>query len=211
LNKLDIILNPGLMKASNWKAGMKRTLLSVLFVAGLVAGVYGQGTVSFQNAVGGVGGMVYNQFTNNPFNGTLSLELFYGPVGDTEAQILALNTGTVFLNATVTAGKFFDGTTVVTTGAPGTGTTDPVNRVGLVITAWTGSAVNYQASLIAAAPHFSTFEFDNPTGGAGVPSATPANLVNWLASNPLGVIPEPGTIVLGGLGAAVLLLFRRRK
>ena len=27
----------------------------------------------------------------------------------------------------------------------------------------------------------------------------------------IGIIPEPGTIALGGLGAAAMLLFRRRK
>ena len=51
-------------------------------------------------------------------------------------------------------------------------------------------------------------------GGASqdpnVPPATPANLLN-LESFTVGVIPEPSTLILGLLGAAVLVVFGRRR
>jgi hypothetical protein len=50
-----------------------------------------------------------------------------------------------------------------------------------------------------------------PASGAGLPPAifgTTAGLINTFTLIPL---PEPSTIALGGLGAAALLLFRRRK
>jgi PEP-CTERM motif len=192
---------------------MKKLILSAIVAAGIASGVYAQGTVAFQNAVGGVAGRVYSGTTNTLFaSGAISLELFYGPVGSTTAAILALNNGTVFSTSIAANGVFFDGTAVTTTGGTGTGSSDANNNVGLVVTAWTGGAANYAAAVAAAAPHGFTAEFDNPTGGAGVPPATQANLVNWLLANPLVVVtPEPGTMVLGGLGAAALLLFRRRK
>jgi PEP-CTERM motif len=190
---------------------MKKAILSILFVAGWNIGVYGQGTVLFQNLIGSGGGLVQLPGPT-PYSGPLNLELFYGPVGGTTAQILALNNGTVFLNAPVTAGQFFNGTTVITTGAPGNGSSDATNNVGLVITGWTGSATNLTTAIITGDPAGYTEEFDNPTGGGGVPPAIPANLVNWLADNPLIFLtPEPGTVLLGGLGAVALLLFRRRK
>ena len=119
------------------EGGMKRLILSILFVAGWSAGVYGEGTVVFQNTLGGVTGLVFYD-ASTLYNGPLNLELFYGPVGDTASQILASNTGTVFLDASVASGQFFDGTTVTTTGALGNGSGDPVNSVGLVVTAWLG-------------------------------------------------------------------------
>jgi hypothetical protein len=191
---------------------MKHKILLILAMTGLSAGVFGQGTVVFQNAVGGVGGRVYDGTTNIPFSGAMGLELFYGPVGDTAAQLLALNTGVVF-NTTINAGIFFDGTTVVTSGPAGNGSGDPTQNVELLITGWLGGATNFQAAQIQNGQYgiALSLPFSNPTGaGGGVPGAPPANLVNWLPNNPLiTTIPEPGVIVLGGLGAAALLLFRR--
>lgn len=50
-----------------------------------------------------------------------------------------------------------------------------------------------------------------PTTGTTLPAATFGAGVNQVQGFTLTPVPEPGTILLGGLGAAGLLLFRRRK
>ncbi len=57
-----------------------------------------------------------------------------------------------------------------------------------------------------------TLAFNNPTGAGGAPPSPPANMVGWLADNPLNLtaIPEPSTFALLGLGALGMFLFRRK-
>jgi len=71
---------------------------------------------------------------------------------------------------------------------------------------WAQASVAWQAGLIAAAdsgPHNLTAAL----GGTG----TPPNLPNTFTSFNLYFIPEPTSFALAGLGAAALLIFRRRK
>ena len=57
----------------------------------------------------------------------------------------------------------------------------------------------------------STGPFQNATANpAGDPPPTPPNLTGWDAPIILTVVPEPTTFALAGLGAAALLIFRRR-
>jgi len=78
---------------------------------------------------------------------------------------------------------------------------------GAVLLGWTGSTLSGGA--------FSwTQGTGSPNGSpATLPTATPygAGGVKDLTLQPLTITPEPSTIALGGLGAAALLLFRRRK
>jgi len=205
---------------------MKKLILTAMAVAGMSLGAYAQGTVSFNN-FSGAAGLVYTNATANVGTnggglavGSTHLELFYGPAGDTLAQLLALNTGTVFtytFASGATAGKFFDGTTVVTSGPLGAGSGDSTINIELAVAGWLGTAANYTAATLDTQNNvyqgITLVAFGNPTGGAGATPALPANLVGWLAGNPLIItpVPEPTTMVLSGLGAAALLLFRRRR
>jgi len=78
----------------------------------------------------------------------------------------------------------------------------------LQIQAWTGNFATYAAAVAANTGYYAqTAEFSQALGGAGTPapglSSMPAIV---LVQN----IPEPSTIALAGLGAAALLIFRRR-
>jgi hypothetical protein len=97
----------------------------------------------------------------------------------------------------------------------GTITVSPTSNVGnveAVLVGWTGSstslasAENGQVSLLGATAEWlqATASGSNPTPGttAGFPA-------NALVLEPR--TPEPSTIAIGGLGAAALLYFRRRK
>jgi len=195
---------------------MKKILLTAMGVACLTVSGYSQGLVQFANFSGTAGGKVYSGSTNTLATGSTTLELFYGPAGDTLAELLALNTGKIFTyNISTTpsiSGEFFYGT--VTTGQPaGGGSADATLNVELAIAGWTGGAANYQAAVAAGGPIGITAAFGNPTGGGGSPPSTAATLVDWTGANSLVITssPEPTTLALGGLGAAALLMFRRRK
>jgi hypothetical protein len=195
---------------------MKKVIVCAALAAGLVATGFSQGTITFQNATGGIGLVEYNGV---PASGlAVNLELFYGPAGSTLSQLLAGGTGigdVIFSTTTYTAsiaGEFYDGSTVTTLEPAGNGSGDASLNVELAVAGWTGSANSYAAAVAAGAPVGVTAAFANPTGGGGSPAAAAANMVKWLPGNPLLVaVPEPTTLALGGLGAAALLLFRRRK
>lgn len=197
---------------------MKKLILTAVALAGLAVSGYSQGLVQFANFSGTGGGKVYDGNTNTLATGSTTLELFTGPAGATLAQLLVGGTGysnVVFTyNISTTpsiSGEFFYGT--VTTAQPaGAGSSDATLNVELAIAGWTGSAANYAAAILAADPIGITGVFGNPTGGGGSPPSTAATLVDWTQANSLIIAtPEPATLALGGLGAASLLLFRRRK
>jgi hypothetical protein len=198
---------------------MKKLILTAMGVACLTISGYSQGLVQFANFSGTGGGKVFssNGSTTNLATGSTTLELLYGPAGDTLAQLIALGTGQVFtynISATPSLqGEFFYGT-VTTTQPAGAGSTDPTLNVELAIAGWTGSASNYVAAVTAGMPVGITAAFGNPTGGGGAPPSVAATLVDWSSANSLVITsatPEPATLALGGLGAAALLMFRRRK
>jgi hypothetical protein len=198
---------------------MKKLIITAIAVAGLTVSGYSQGLVQFANFSGTAGAKVYNNTGSGNVlqTGSTTLELFYGPAGSTLAQLLALNTGKVFTyNMSTTpsiSGEFFYGT--VTTAQPaGGGSADATLNVELAIAGWTGNFSSYAAAVAGNAPLSGiTAAFGNPTGGGGSPPSTAATLVDWTAANSLVLapVPEPTTLALGGLGAAALLLFRRRK
>jgi hypothetical protein len=83
------------------------------------------------------------------------------------------------------------------------------------IIGWTGAFATYDlafasgTSMLGISPMFTT-----ATGNPGsTPPGTPIGLKNTFTGLVLapGVIPEPSTFALAGLGAAALLIFRRRK
>jgi len=201
---------------------MKKLILTAVALAGLAVSGYSQGLVQFANFSGTAGGKVYTGSTNTLATGSTTLELFYGPAGDTLAQLLAGGTGigdqifTYNISTTPSlSGEFFYGT-VTTLETAGAGSTDPTLNVELAIAGWTGTFANYAAALAGQAPTIGvTAAFGNPTGGGGAPPSTAATLVDWTQANSLvlgsSITPEPTTLALGGLGAAALLLFRRRK
>jgi len=196
---------------------MKKLILTIAALVGVSAGAYAQGTIAFNNFSATPGRVLTNSTSTTtngavlaPASGGYHVELMFAPIGGTN-----FTSGTVFLAAAGAAGQFFDGTTVILTGiTAGTGNAD-ANNVQLFIRGWTGAFADYASASAAAstgnAAIGQTAVWSNPTGGAG--TALPANMVNWLASNPLMLapVPEPTTLALGGLGIASLLLFRRRK
>jgi len=190
-----------------------KKIFATLIVTAAVVSSYAQGTISFQNFTA-VAGRVYtnNGAVSGLANGSFTLQLLGGAPGTAIGGLT--NVGSALTYATFSGGSFFFA-------APITTSTPATANIALGLVGWSGgyaslaaaqAAVNANNSLIVFGGTLGS-AFDNPTGGG---TTAPANMVNWLAGNPLVLTlltptPEPATILLGGLGAASLLLFRRRK
>lgn len=175
---------------------MKKTILSAVTLMGLSAAVYGQ-SVFFDNTGGG--GLVLGSDGQplpaaTQINGTL----MGGAVGGSLSPVVTLAGGSL-LN--LGGGLVYDpsGNSYVIPGVAANA------QASLQLQFWTGADLTYGA----AANRGQSPVFSNPTGGGGVPPSIPpsamANMPNVLVG-----VPEPSTIALAGLGAAALLMYRRR-
>ena len=200
--------------------------LSVLGVAAMAAcatSAFAQGTVNFNNGTGLVkqwtdagnstlipvpkgGGFVQMFWATtgtaySPWNASLSASGWY-----------ALNPGWALAGnpqgfTTPGAGKFVGGTLTL---AP---LTPPGGNIDYVVVGWTGAAASFDAALTSGTAMVGVS--DKATSATGNPLTTPAGLPvatsGSFAGMTLQPVPEPSTFALAGLGAAALLIFRRRK
>jgi hypothetical protein len=197
---------------------MKKLLLTLAVVTVTALTMYGQGRVSFNNTASGNGITVTTDtaFGIAPGEGargdllpaTYSIQLLWAPQGTyaTEASFLAAVVGSstpIGFNAG--PGFFVGGAT-----PNPVGTSMPVAAYTMQARAWfnNGQFATYDVAL--AGGHNTGFsQFFNLT-----PTASPATAPITLGLLSFGVgvpVPEPSTFALAGLGAAALLLFRRRK
>jgi len=183
---------------------MKKTLTTLVCLMAAVA-AFAQGTVNFANLVGTALNtpVFHNDGTTRLAGNTFMAEL----LGGSSAGSLSSIGTTPFLPAGPGAGYFLGGTRVIT----------GVNEGALAfiqIRAWdTARGASYALAFASGAPDAwgSSGIFSVTTGAPnGSPPTTPATLVG-LTSFQLNPVPEPSTFALAGLGAAALLLFRRRK
>jgi len=200
------------------------SILAVAAVAACATSAFAQGTVVFNNGTG-----LVNKWTDNA-NSTLVgvpkgggfVQLFWAPTGTaytpwttslSGAQFYAANPGWVLSTpptgfTTPGAGKFSGGTfTLQPLGAGGT--------IDYVVVGWTGSAANFDAAITGGGMVGVSSKF---TSGTGNPTSVPAGTATALSGTfggmtlaPVTQVPEPTTLALAGLGAAALVIFRRRK
>jgi len=194
---------------------MKKQLLTAILAAGLAAGAFAQGTVVFENSAGS--GNITFDSSSGAFAspGQYTIALLWAP----GTSVVPQNSLTQIAVYTPTAGGgngagFFQDPTVVTTPA---GTAGGAQAIFEVV-GWTGNFANWAAASApgGAAKIGQSAEFVNGTGNPGGSPATPAVLLSgtggaWNGNLVIAPVPEPTTLALGGLGAAALLLFRRRK
>jgi len=188
---------------------MKKILLTTTIAAGYGLSVFGQGQVSFANSNNSTATIGLNQPgtshgapVGNP--GFAVALLWYN---GTSFQIV----DTVQSSGNVTG--IFNGGTVTLPGFQATGTFE--------VEGWYNAGGNYASYAAAAAAGGSylgiTTSFTSSESLS--PSPAPPMVVAGRGTVPAGawngdlvlVVPEPSTIALGGLGAAALLLFRRKK
>lgn len=193
---------------------MKKLLLTSL-LAGLAAVAYGQGQIALDNInntgagpTATSGGLFFTQtgaaapvLISGDFNAA-----FYGGTDSTALSLIKSFSGaTAVGTGSAGAGTFFDptGNTYPVPGTTGSSTT-----AFFQIEAWTGNFSSYALALASGtALTAKSLPFGNAVSSG---TANPVDLVS-MPSLILTAIPEPSTFALGGLGAAALLIFRRRR
>jgi hypothetical protein len=202
---------------------MKKILITI-GLAVLTCSSQAQGTLNFVNSAATIitlsSNSVFLGAAPNALGG-FRYELFFGPAGTTAANLL--NASGVIATNTGTAGRFSAGSNLAIPGLPAGGT------AAIMVRGWSSNlGANYAAAKInwdlglpgflgqsAVAPNFLT--------GGGAPIAILASPVFGGASGivPLSgttgftmfhstPVPEPTSMALAGIGAAAMLIFRRR-
>jgi hypothetical protein len=180
---------------------MKKLIVTLAALLVTVA-AYGQGAVTFNNRVTGVVDARVTLADGSGAGAGFTAQLYGGPAGTTVDKLVALTPTTTFRTTSAATQGYVNPVDVTVTGvAAGAQAT-------LVMRAFNGTDFNSANSTVKGTSAAITIAL----GGGTLP---PANLTGLAAfqlsgSGPGPVIPEPSTIALGALGAAVLL-FRRRK
>jgi hypothetical protein len=195
---------------------MKKTLVTMLAAAAMVASSYGQGTVTFNNTATTLvtkdtapGDSTQVGVVGNPSAG--KVELLWAPVGTTDLSLFA-PLGAV-VNVAPTPGRFNGGTRSVPAGSGFTGIAAG-GAAAFVVRGWTGAAASWATVAPTEAVGYSAIFTLNATGNPmTTPAGTPVAItsVGGFAGLQLHYVPEPTSMALAGLGAASLLIFRRRK
>jgi hypothetical protein len=203
---------------------MKKLILSFLIVLSAIVGAYAQfnpiGTVSFDSLNANPAatlsstsfGLVFTGTSNNPIplNQNINLALLGGPNAGSLSLIAALTFANGLAQGDNTLlqvpGAFQDpsGAVYSVPGVPGGG-------IGFFeVEAWLGNDVTYAQAVGDLSPNGSSGIYSGFTGNGGIPPSIPVSIGDGMPSF-LVTTPEPTTLALCGLGAASLLLLRRKK
>jgi len=190
---------------------MKKLLLTITSGAALVAATvssYGQGNVIFNNSASTSPVVFGNGPKTGKVTGTTgqyTYGLYLGAFGDTAISQMTLVDTVGNSSVAFAAGAISGGT--LTLPAPFVNGT----QVADIVVGWTSADGSYNAS-VAAGDYSgqSALGFVTPNSPPGQIFGSGAGQITGLSLT-VTATPEPGTIALGGLGAAALLLFRRKK
>jgi hypothetical protein len=175
---------------------MKKTLLTIAVAMVVAAGAYAQGTINFVNTAGSL--ITLGGVSATAANG-VKVELLAAPQGTSDIGLFSLVGGTVNVG-TPTPGRFSGGVRTIN-GIPAGG------AAAIIVRAYVGvdwASAQYSAiSAILALP-----STGNPLT---IPAGTPSALIDSGFAGLNVPIPEPSSMALASLGAASLLMFRRRK
>lgn len=193
---------------------MKKLVLTLTAI-GFSASVFAQTMLTLDNLSGAgtatatSAGLFFN-LDGTAYTGDLKLTV----LGGASAGSLTPIASNLTMLYSGTPGVYLD-TTFATYNVAGVAAGAPAI---LQVQPWRGAATSFAAA--AGADQFyawsgsaqvraDQFTFTNPTGGGGQPPGPPKSLDGMPAMQL--AVPEPSSIALAGLGAAALLMYRRRK
>jgi hypothetical protein len=183
---------------------MKKILLTIA-AAGLTAGAFGQGLVILENSAGS-GNVTYNS-SAGPLAGPAAIPYQVALLWNNGSSFVQIGSVYQVASASGDGPGYFNGENVTVPTYSATGSFE--------VEGWTGNFANYGAAVSGGAYVGLTASFTSPEGN---PNGSPPGGALALSGSGGGwngnlvlIVPEPSTIALGGLGAAALLLFRRRK
>jgi hypothetical protein len=193
---------------------MKKLLLTGL-LAGLSLAAFAQGTVTLNNSDNAAGsppstatsgGLFFLDSGSGPvaIGQDFNVVFMMGPASGPTTTVSFIGTqagGPANGDNAFGAGTFFD-LSANNYAVPGATTS-----CTMIIQAWTGSSATYAGATFKGTATY-TQRLADPN--ASPPQQTPA-LIDMPSIVMTGSVPEPSTFALAGLGAAALLIFRRRK
>lgn len=198
--------------------------LGILAVTAMAVSAFAQGTVSFVNSSTSLVKAGTDAATAQPIpvNGGF-VELLWAPSGTALAApwnpnapvsltaFLAANPGWQALPASIkavgpiAAGRFNAGAVTVPTATPGA----PIQAA---VAAWRGNFATFDAALQGGEAVGVGASFAVATGNpTTTPPGTAGSLSGFTGVTALTIVPEPSSLALAGLGAAALLILRRRQ
>jgi len=180
---------------------MKKLTATMLASALLGAVAFAQGTINFVNVNSGAGlnaPVFMNDGSTKVGTTGFTAELFAGASDTTLASVATANF--------IAAGYFNGGTATIASVAPGA-------IASLQVRVWATASGSFAAASAANVANTwgQSAIFHVTTGGGGTPPAPPSAMAGMTSFSLNTAVPEPSSLALAGLGAAAMLVFRRRK
>jgi len=203
---------------------MKKLVITTLATVGLALGAFAQGSIILDNSQASYG--VANGAPGSYYTGAYGLELWVDNAAAVPSGINgAANTAAYgVLQSQFKLEGTYAGT--MTSANPGVfqfgavtmaDVTPHASSAVIGLAAWTGTAASGTAAMASGTANIGVVAFldstiADPSPLTG-PPGTPADLSGAWTTGDLVMmpVPEPTTLALAGLGAAALLIFRRRK
>ena len=215
---------------------MKKLLITALIVGAVTGSVFAQGTVSlplgntyqvkWENAPGSFTPIPVGNPAQIGAFGQLNIQVYYAPVG-TASPFTAGGAGLIPAPWTASSTTPLHQVTTIAGWTPATTFTLPTATGGanteVMVVGWTGTYTDWNSAMLSGSSLLA-WSGNGLNGGelawvngTGNPNASPPTTPVALVTGALGYnglvfyVPEPCSFALAGLGAVMLMIYRRRR